>query len=448
VGEYSLVWEGVMKYRIAALSLAAACLLALSAVPAMAQKEVFIPLLVYRTGAYAPSGIPVANGYTDYLKLLNTRDKGINGVKVAWEECETAYDTKTGVECYEKLKNKGPKGAALVNPYSTGITYQLIPKSAVDKVPIHSMGYGMTAAADGAVFPYTFNFPTTYWSQASTFIEYIGKQEGGLEKLKGKKITLIYHNSPYGKEPIPTLQTLEQKFGYKLDLLPVDHPGQEQGATWLQVRRIRPDWILLWGWGVMNSVAVKEAVSINYPMDHMIGVWWSGSEADVLPAGESAKGYLAGTFHPPGHGYKVHEEILKYVYKGNEKQAFANKYGEVLYNRGVVNAMYDTEAIRTAMGKYGNKAIGGEEVRWGYENLDLTQAKLDKLGFGRMVHPIKITCSDHEANGPVELQQWNGKTWNLVTDWITPMRDVIRPMIEAAADKYAKENSIKPRTCS
>src|SRR5262249_30763639 len=162
-----------------------------------------------------------------------------------------AYDTKQGVECYEKLKNKGPKGAAVFSPLSTGITYQLIPKTPVDKVPVHSMGYGMTAAADGAIFPYVFNFPTTYWSQASVFVKYIGSRVGGLDKLKGQKIALIYHNSPYGKEPIPTLEALRDKFGYELTLLAVDHPGQEQAATWLQVRRVKPDWIMLWGWGVM-----------------------------------------------------------------------------------------------------------------------------------------------------------------------------------------------------
>lgn len=435
-----------MKAKLAALVLAAAGLVALAVQPAVAQ--IFIPRLVYRTGPYAPNGIPFANGYRDYIDLLNLRDKGVNGIKLTMEECEDQYDTKMGVECYEKLKNKGPKGAALVSPLSTGITYQLIPKAAVDKIPVHSMGYGMTAAADGKVFEWVFNFPTTYWSQASAFVRYVGEKEGGLDKLKGKKITLVYHNSPYGKEPIPTLQVLAQKYGYQLDLLPVDHPGQEQGATWLQVRRIRPDWIFLWGWGVMNSVSIKEAAAIKFPMDHMIGVWWSGSEADVTPAGEAAKGYLAGTFHPPGSGFKVHEEVLKYVYKGDRAKADANNFGEVLYNRGLVNAMYDTEAIRTAMTKYGNKVIGGTEVRWGFENLNLTQATLDKLGFGRMVQPIKISCADHEENGPVELQQWNGKAWVLVTNWIAPMRDVVRPMIEDAANKYAQENNIKPRTCS
>src|SRR2546426_12827344 len=124
------------------------------AAPAPAQdKTIFIPLLVYRTGPYAPSGVPSANGFNDYFTLVNERDGGINGVKIAWEECETQYKADLGVECYEKLKVKGAAGAALVNPYSTGITYQLVPKAAVDKVPGFSMGDGMNALADGRWFP-------------------------------------------------------------------------------------------------------------------------------------------------------------------------------------------------------------------------------------------------------------------------------------------------------
>ena len=168
-------------------------------------------------GPYAPSGVAAANGGTDSLNLLNERDGGINGVKIAFEECEMQYDTKQGVECYERLKGKNP---VLVNPYSTGITYQLIPKAPVDKVVVHSMGYGMTASADGRWFPWVFNFPMTYWSQASAFVKYAGAQSGGMDKLKGKKIAHIYHNSPYGKEASPTLEVLAKQLGFELPCSP------------------------------------------------------------------------------------------------------------------------------------------------------------------------------------------------------------------------------------
>ncbi|MCH8808516.1 MAG: ABC transporter substrate-binding protein [Proteobacteria bacterium] len=415
--------------------------------PVLADGEHFIPMLVYRTGPYAPSGIPIANGFRDYYKLINARDGGVNGVKIAFEECETEYNTKLGVECYEKLKNKGAHGAALINPFSTGITYQLIPKAPVDKVPILSMGYGRTAAADGRVFEWVFNFPTTYWSQASGFINYVAQQEGGLDKLKGMKIAHVYHNSAYGKEANPTLEVLAKKYGYDLTLLAVDHPGQEQKATWLQIRRLKPDWIFMSGWGVMNQVAVKEAAGIRYPMDHFVGNWWSGSDADVIPAGKGSIGYKSATFHAAGTGFQVHKDIVKYVYGGDEAKAKENNIGEVLYNRAVINAMFSVEAIRTAQGKFGNKALGGEQVRWGLENFDLTEARLKEIGLEGFTRPIKVSCVDHETGGPIIIQQWDGKQWSMVSDWIPTMRDVVRPMIEEAAAAYAKENNITPRDC-
>jgi len=411
-------------------------------------KEMFIPLLVYRTGPYAPSGIPIANGFVDYFTLLNERDGGINGVKLAWEECETQYKTDLGVECYEKLKGKGPTGAALVNPYSTGITYQLIPKAPVDKVPVFSMGYGMAAAADGRWFPWVFSFPTTYWSQASAVIRYIAQQDGGVDKLRGKKIVHIYHNSPYGKEANPTLETLARQMGFELTLLAVDHPGQEQGATWLQVRRINPDWIFMSGWGVMNQVAIKEAASKGLKMDHFIGNWWSANESDVVPAGEGAKGYKGATFHAPGTGFKVHADLFKFVYDKGKGGGKKDAVGEALYNRGVVNAMLSAEAIRTAMTRYGNKPLTGEQVRWGMENLNLTEARLEQMGMKGFTHPIKVTCEDHEGNGPVLIQQWDGRKWTIVSDWIPPMRDVVRAKIETAAVEEGKKAGYTERDCA
>ena len=137
---------------------------------AAAQEHHYIPVFSYRTGAFAGSGIPQANGEMDYYTMLNERDGGIGGVKIMAEECETGYKAQKGVECYEATK---AKGALIYNPRSTGITLQLIPKAPIDKIPVLSMGYGLSAAAVGEKFPWVFNAPATYWSQASAVIKYI-----------------------------------------------------------------------------------------------------------------------------------------------------------------------------------------------------------------------------------------------------------------------------------
>ena len=232
-------------------------------------------------------------------------------------------------------------------------------------------------------------------------------------------------------------------------MLAVDHPGQEQTATWLQVRRGKPDYVFLWGWGVMNQVAIKSATLINFPMDHMIGVWWSGSESDVVPTGEFAKGYKAGTFHAPGANTQVHADILKHVYNGDLAAAKKRNFGEVLYNRSIAAFTFDFEAVRLAMNKYGKgKVPTREQVRWGFENLSISDSRLNELGLKDFTRALKVSCADHEGNGPVLIQQWTGSEWKIITDWISPIRDVVRPMIEQAAAKFAKENSIQPRDCS
>jgi branched-chain amino acid transport system substrate-binding protein len=439
-----------MKLKQLAGTVAAVAVAAplLTPVPASAY-ELVLPSLDYRTGPYAPNGIPFANGYADYLTMLNERDGGIEGVPIKLVPCETAYDTKQGVECYESVKNTPPSGALVIQPLSTGITYQLIPKATEDEIPVFSMGYGRTSAANGKVFPWVFNFPATYWSQATVFVQYIGEREGGMENLTGKKIALVYHNSAYGKEPIRTLEVAAEKYGFELMLLAVDHPGQEQKATWLQVRREQPDWVLLWGWGVMNQVAIKEAASIRYPMDRFIGVWWSGSENDVLPAGKDADGYLSGAFHAPGDGFPVHDDIKKHVYDAGKGAGERDRIGEVLYNRGLVAAMWTTEAIRTAMEIHDTTEVTSEQVRDGLESLKVDEQRLEELGLPGFTYAIEITCENHEGPGKAAIQQWDAdeKKWTIITDFYEPLRDITGPLIEEDSSQYAKESNITPREC-
>src|SRR5262245_1612773 len=352
-----------------ALALAAALGGIAGATPVSAQNEQFIPSLVYRTGAYAPNGIPLANGIADYYRLVNERDGGINGVKIAFEECDFGYATDRGVECYERLKGKGPTGAALVHPLSTGVTFALTEKASADKIPIITVGYGRSDSRDGSVFQWNFPLLGTYWSAADIILQHIVKQEGGWDKLKGKKIALVYHDSPYGKEPIVLLQKRGAMHGFETILLPVTHPGVEQKATWLQIRQNRPDYVLLWGWGVMNSTAIKEAVAVGYPREKMYGGWWSGAEQDVRPADDGAKGYNAATLqHAAGH-FRVHEDLKKYLYDKGQGAAKWEETGEILYIRGLIFAMMGVEGIRTAQGRYGNKPLTGEQDRGGLENL-------------------------------------------------------------------------------
>jgi branched-chain amino acid transport system substrate-binding protein len=379
----------------------------------------------------------------DYLEMLNERDGGIGGVKIAIEECETGYKNDKGVECYETLKGKKP---VVVNPYSTGITLAIIPKAAVDKIPVLSMAYGLSASADGGSFPWIFNPPATYWDGLSMIFKHIADKEGGLDKLKGKTIGYIYFDGGYGLEPIPLLDQFAKDFGFTAKKYPVPPADmQNQSGLWLNVRRDKPDWMIMWGWGAMNPTAIKEAAKINYPIDHFIGIWWSGNEDDARPAGGEAKGYLSLNLNSVGANYPAIQDIVKYVVEKGKSQVDKDRVGENFYNRGVMNSVLVAEAIRNAQKITGKKLVTGEDVRRGLESLNITAARWKELGFDGFAAPVTgLSCSDHNGHQAAYMQQWDGTKWVKVSDWIAPMKDRVRPLLEAAAKDYVAKNQPWP----
>jgi branched-chain amino acid transport system substrate-binding protein len=432
-----------MKRKVAAAAIAVAGALGVAHDAAAQANEIFVPVLVYRTGAYAPNGVPWANGFVDYLKLVNERDGGVNGIKLAFEECETGYATDRGVECYERLKSKKP---VAVNPLSTGITFALTEKVAADKITLMTTGYGRSESADGSVFAWNFPLLGTYWSAADMLVQHVAKRGS----LKGKKIALVYHDSPYGKEPIKVLEEHAKNHGFTFIKLPVTHPGVEQKATWLQIRQQRPDYVFLWGWGVMNSTSIKEAIAVSYPRLQMFGVWWSSAEPDVLPAEMAAKGYNGITLgHSNERGAPVHKDIAKHLYdKGKGTASKKEEVGDVLYNRGMLSALLLVESIRSAQGKYGKRVVTGEEVRWGAENLNIDNARIKALGIEGLMQPLKTSCRDHEGVRKGRIHTWDGTTWSYTSDWYEADSKFLRPLIEAQARAYAAEKKITPRDCS
>ncbi len=431
------------KLKKAAWALIATTALAAPALPAAAQESMFVPLFTYRTGPFAGSGAYIADGMHDYLTLLNERDGGIGGVKLAIEECETGYDTKKGLECYEAVK---PKNPVMVNPWSTGITLPLIAKAAVDKIPVLSMAYGLSASAVGDTFPWIFNPPDTYWDGMSMILKYIAAQEGGgMEKLKGKKIGYIYLDAGYGKEPLPFLDQLQKDYGFETKLYPVPAAEmQNQSAQWLNVRRDKPDYMIMYGWGALQPTAIKEAVKTGYPMEKFISIWWP-SEEDAKGAGEGAVGFKTLNWHAASPDFPVIKDIQKHVIDKGKSQAAKEKVGTVLYNRGVYNSMLIAEGIRTAQKITGKKVVTGEDVRRGLEGLNVDAARLKEMGMEGFAGPIKLTCQDHNGHQPTFVQRFDGTKYVKVSDMITPLTDKVQPLLDADAKAYAEKNAGWPK---
>ena len=425
------------------ISLAALALMMLGfAAPAFADDSIYVPLFSYRTGPYSSSGILIANGMKDYLTMLNERDGGIGGVRLALEECETGYDTKKGIECYEATKSKNP---VVVNPWSTGISLALIPHAAVDKIPILSMAYGLSASALGDTFPWVFNPPDTYWDGLSTILKQIAAREGGFENLKGKTLGFIFLDAPYGKEPIPLFQQLADKYGFTLKLYPVAGAEmQNQSTQWLNVRRDKPAYMIQWGWGAMQPTGVKEAVKSEYPMANFYSVWWLG-EDDARAGGPGAKGVKNLNWHAVGTDFPALQDIKKYVLDKGNTVTPKEQFGEELYNRGVYNSVLIAEAITVAQKLSGKKLVTGEDVRRGLENLNLTADRWKALGFPGFANPLTLSCADHNGHGTLFMQEWDGTKWVAASGQVSPMTDVIQPMLEAAAKDYVAHNAGWPK---
>jgi branched-chain amino acid transport system substrate-binding protein len=404
--------------------------------PAAADDSIYVPLFTYRTGPFAGSGTPIADGMHDYLNMLNLRDGGIGGVKLNVDECETGYDTKKGLECYDAVK---PKNPVIVNPWSTGITLSLIPKAAVDKIPILSMAYGLSASAKGDVFPWIFNPPATYWDGTSEILKYIAG--GSIDKLKGKTVGYIYFDAGFGREPLPLLKQLASNFGFTMKYYPVAPADmQNQSAQWLDIRRDKPDFMVMFGWGAMNATAVKEAIKAGYPMDKFVSIWWPG-EADLASAGEAAKGFKTLNWHGVGADYPALQDIKKLLVDTGKSQAPKDEFGGVLYDRGVYNSVLIAEAIANAQKLSGKKAVTGEDVRRGLENINLDPARFKELGLEGFAAPFKLSCGDHNSHSATFVQEWDGAKWAKVTDPISPDSADVQPLLDEAAKAYAEKNA-------
>ncbi len=441
-----------MKQKLLAGVIAAAIIVLSIFMPIQASADTaqFVPLPTYPVGPYASSGAPWFAGERDYFTYINEVEGGVNGVKLNVEEFETEYSPDRAVEVYERIKGgKDGSPTAFFMTHSTPATYALGPRARKDKIPLFDPAGGRSESRNGLVFPYEFPLLFTFYSQGSVAMSFIAQEEGGFEKLNGKKIVTVYHDSGYGRASQQVMKKLSAKYGFEDIQIPVAHPGEEQAAIWRQVRGLDPDWIVLRTWGVMTPVAIKTAKRFGMDANKMVGDVWAGSEGDLIPAGDAAIGYHALAPYPGGTEFEIHHRLKKHVLDtGKSNLSDKSQFGWVYYNIGLVNAALAVEGMRSAMSKFGNRPINGEEMRWGLENMVIDQARLEELGMVGLLQPLKVTAEDHEGGGAARVQEWNGEGFTLVSDWIQADQEIITPLIEEVAAAYAKENEIAVRDAS
>jgi branched-chain amino acid transport system substrate-binding protein len=268
---------------------------------------------------------------------------------------------------------------------------------------------------------------------------------GDLDSLKGKKIVLLHLDAPYGKEPIPLLEAYAKKHEFTFLAIPVGVTEmQNQSAQWLQIRRENPDFVLMWGWGAMNAGALTEAVKTRFPMEKFVGIWWSGSDADLKTVGEAGKGYRAISWNVPNSDSSVMQDVKKHVVDAGKSLLPPAEFDYVFYQRGIVISMFAIEAVKVAQAHFDTKVINAEQLRWGLENLKLDEAALEELGFTGMVGPFSTSCSNHTGSAGAWMLEWDGAKFSSVSDLLKADADMIAPLVEAEAKKYAESNAPWP----
>ena len=395
----------------------------LAPAPSIAQSkgDVVIGVECDRTGPTQIVGTVLCPGFHDYIALVNSKG-GVEGHKINALEVDHEYKVPPAIESYERFKKEGAVSIAV---YGTPQIYALAAKLTEDRLPGTSPGFGSAAAADGTRYPFIFPIAATYWSQATASIKFVKDQLGN---LKGKKIAFIFYDNPAGREPIQVLQDLAAREGFQLREFAVPPPGVEMGAQVLDIaQRYRADFVISHLFGGAPAVSIKELKRVGYPLKKVIGFVWASAEANIEAAGGFgvAEGYYTMQFAGVGQDYPVLNEIRE-MYKKEGKPAPKEMASTVFYNRGVLVAALHVEAIRNALKAKPNGKITGADVKAGFE-------QISNFTLGGLVPPLKITTTDHEGGGLVQIWQVQGGQFVKTTDWFSAYPDVLAKHIKEAA---------------
>jgi len=399
----------------------AAAVMAFAGTAAAQQKEVMIGGQCDRTGPTQIVGVVICPAIQDYIDLVNSKG-GVEGYKIKYNELDNEYKVPPAVEEYQRQKQEG---AVSMMIYGTPQAQALNQKLQEDKIPGTSPGFGISASADGARYPYLFPVAATYWSQGAAAIQFIKDKLGG--SLKGKKIAYVYYDNPAGHEPLPILEDLQKTEGFELRSFAVPPPGVEMGAQVLDIaQRYRPDFVIDHLFGRSPSVAIKEYKRAGYPLSKVLGLVWASAEADIDAAGgwQVAEGYHTMSFAGVGDDYPVRQEI-KAMYKAQGKEPPKTMDDTVMYNRGLLIAALHVEAIRNALKANGGKQPTGEDIKKGFEQIhDFT--------LGGLVPPLNVTAADHEGGGWVQIYTAKGGKFVKETDWIHAYPELVAAAVKKA----------------
>lgn len=378
----------------------------------------FTAVYTFVTGEYN-------QGQRDYLTLVNQEGR-LDGHMFEAIVRDTGNEPQRGIEAYNRAKEEG---AILFDFLSTPVSRALVDSVLRDEVVMITPVHGRGDASDGETFPYVFPMMATYWSQAAVLAQYIKDHEGGLE---GKKIALVHIDSPFGREPIPVLEALSGQEGFEFRAFAYPSPGNEQSAVWSEVRRFRPDHVMIWGAGGGQPVSVREAIRNGIPADQIYSVVWLAETdvenvgSDVMTGVKRFEAVAAGTDTP------ILQRIQEKVIDAGLGAGEADNIGTSYYNIGVATMAVAVEGARIALEQEG-APLTGAKLKAGLERIQ----NFDAEG---LMPPVTITPQDHQGGGAGRVSQWNGETWEPVGEWGAAYQEVVQKEIAAGAQAFKEGN--------
>ena len=349
-------------------------------------------------------------GQRDYVELVN-REGGLNGHQIELLIRDTGNEPQRGIEAYNRATREG---AILVDFLSTPVSRAAVNRVLDDEVVMITALHGRGDASDGETFPYIFPLMATYWSQATLLLDYIDREQGGLE---GKRIAHVYIDSPFGREPVPVMQELAERKGFELRTYAYPSPGNEQSATWSDVRRFRPDHVILWGAGGGQSVSVREAIRNGIPVENVLSVVWM-AETDANTIGtDRAIGLKRFEAVATGTDTPVMQRIMETVIEPGHGAGPEENVGTTYYNIGVASMAVVVEGARLALQEHG-APLTGTRLRDGLRMV----SDFDAEG---MMPPVSFSEEDHQGGGYGRVTEWNGDSWEPITDWFHSYQDLV-----------------------
>ncbi len=360
-------------------------------------------------------------GQRDYLRLIN-EEGGIDGHMFEALVRDTGNEPQRGLEAYNRARREG---AVLVDFLSTPVSRAAVNRVLNDEIVMITALHGRGDASDGTTFPYIFPLMATYWSQATLLANYIEENHDGLE---GKRIAHVYIDSPFGREPVPVMEELAEQKGFEYRTFAYPSPGTEQSATWSDVRRYQPDFVMLWGAGGGQPVSVREAIRNGIDPERLLSVVWM-AETDARTVGaERAKGLKRFEAVATGTDYPIIERIKEKVIDADKGTGDSENVGTTYYNIGVATMAVAVEGARKAMEEYG-APLTAEKLRDGIRMLENYDAE-------GLMPPVTFSGEDHQGGGYGRVSQWNGESWEPITDWFTAYQDLVWEEIEKDAEGF------------